>query len=282
LGVAAYTFEMGTSFFQDCPTFENTLLPNNLPALLYAAKAARRPYQTPSGPDAINVTVTPTATTGLTVTLSAAANDTRFNNSNGVEATQSITAARYTVDVPSWITNAVTYPMTATDGAFNAASEAVSAVVDAAGWSVGRHTLFVEAQDAGGSWGVPTAIYLEVTTEAVQGGMPQLIPVQQTGAGTLGSNVTYPIGVKNVGAFTETFTLTVTGNGWPTTLGITQTQLAPNELVTVPLTVTIPVAAPSGAVSDASITATGLLGSTSATVHTSILYAVYLPLINDQ
>jgi carboxypeptidase T len=288
LGVAAYTFEVGTSFFQACTTFENTLLPNNLPALLYAAKAARRPYQTPAGPDVLNVTVTPTSTTGSTVlmmTLNATATDTRFNNNNGAEPTQSIAAARYTVDAPSWITNTVTYSMTATDGAFNTSSEALTAAVNAAGWSVERHTLFVEAQDANGNWGVPTAIYLEVVPDAVQGGMPQLMPEQQTGAGTPGSNVIYPLGVKNVGAFTDTFTLTIAGNGWPTTLGVTQALLAPNELVTVPLTVTIPVTAPIGAVSDVSITATSLLDSASAVVRTSILYAghaVYLPLINDQ
>jgi carboxypeptidase T len=278
LGVAAYTFEMGSSFFQDCTTFENTIRHDNLPALLYAAKAARQPYQTPSGPDVIDVTVTPTAS--VTAILNATATDTRYNASNGVEAMQVITAARYSVDAPAWITNAVTYPMTATDGAFDASSEAVTAVVDAAGLGAGRHTLFVEAQDASGNWGVPTAIYLEVVTETVQGGVPQLTPVQQTGTGTLGSSVTYPLGVKNVGAFTDTFTLTVTGHSWPTMLGSTQTRLTPDELVTVPLTVTIPGDASVGDVDLASITASGLQGSASATVRTDIIsYSIYLPLV---
>jgi len=51
LGVAAYTFEIGTAFFQACNDFENTILPENMPALLYGFKAARRPYQTPAGPE---------------------------------------------------------------------------------------------------------------------------------------------------------------------------------------------------------------------------------------
>ncbi|NIV31744.1 MAG: peptidase M14, partial [Anaerolineae bacterium] len=42
LGLAAYTFELGTAFFQGCSYFEGTILPRNLPALLYAFKAARR------------------------------------------------------------------------------------------------------------------------------------------------------------------------------------------------------------------------------------------------
>lgn len=281
LGVAAYTVELGTDFFQDCGTFENTLVPGNLPALIYAAKAARQPYQTPAGPDVINVIITPTASTSLMVTVAATATDTRYNNRHGAEPTQLIAAARYTVDAPSWITNAVTYPMTATDGAFNTSSESVSAVVNAAGLSAGRHTLFIEAQDANGNWGVPTAIYFEIVSGTVQGSMPQLTPVRQTGAGTPGSSVTYSIGVKNIGAVTDTFTLNVTGNSWPTTLGVTQTQLAPNELVTVPLTVTIPLDAPIDAVSDALITATGLQASTWAAVRTSIsvVYTVYLSVV---
>ena len=43
------------------PTFENTILPDNLPALLYAAKVARTPYLTPAGPDALDLAATPGA-----------------------------------------------------------------------------------------------------------------------------------------------------------------------------------------------------------------------------
>ena len=52
LGLAAYTIEMGNTFFQDCATFESSIVPRNLPALLYAAKAARNPYLSPAGPEA--------------------------------------------------------------------------------------------------------------------------------------------------------------------------------------------------------------------------------------
>lgn len=43
LGLAAYTFELGTSFFQSCSYFENNLVTWNIPALVYAAKAAQAP-----------------------------------------------------------------------------------------------------------------------------------------------------------------------------------------------------------------------------------------------
>lgn len=49
-GVAAYTFEVGTSFQQSCATFESAVWPANRDALSLAAKAARRPYLEPSGP----------------------------------------------------------------------------------------------------------------------------------------------------------------------------------------------------------------------------------------
>ncbi|MCB0068254.1 MAG: hypothetical protein KDD77_13915, partial [Caldilineaceae bacterium] len=44
LGVASYTIELGTAFFESCSSFTSTTLPQNMPALYYAAKAARRPY----------------------------------------------------------------------------------------------------------------------------------------------------------------------------------------------------------------------------------------------
>ena len=45
LGVASLAFELGTSFFQDCASFEDTIYPDNLQALLYLARVAQAPYQ---------------------------------------------------------------------------------------------------------------------------------------------------------------------------------------------------------------------------------------------
>ena len=164
LGVPAYTFEMGTNFFQDCATFENTIVPNNLPALVYALKAVRRPYLTPAGPDALSVSATPTTTVaGTLVTLSASANDTRFNNSNGSEPTQNIATARYTIDAPSWTTGVISYPLAATDGTFNSSIESITAQLNTAGLAPGRHSVFIEAQDTSGNWGAPTAVFIWVS-----------------------------------------------------------------------------------------------------------------------
>ena len=169
LGVAAYCFEVGTAFFQSCSYFESTLLPANMPALIYAAKVVRTPYLTPAGPDALNLALSSSEVpAGTAVTLNATINDTRYNNTNGTEPTQNIAAAEYYVDVPPWGTGATAHAMAAADGSFDAKTEGVTATVDTAGWSTGKHILFVRGQDAGGNWGAFSALFLTTTGPANQ------------------------------------------------------------------------------------------------------------------
>jgi murein tripeptide amidase MpaA len=163
LGIAAYTFEMGGAFFESCTTFESTIVPKNMPALWYAFKAARRPYQVSAGPDSVSLALSAsTVTQGTNVTLSAQANDTRYGTNGGIESSQTIAAARYTIDSPSWVSGTPTYALNPVDGSFNSTVESVQGTVFTSGLTVGRHTLFVESQDANGNWGVPTAIFLNV------------------------------------------------------------------------------------------------------------------------
>ena len=163
LGVASYTIEMGTTFYQDCNTYQNIVHPENLDSLIYAFKAARRPYQNPAGPDTYNITLSNTTTfAGKAVTLRATADDSRYSMRNGIEPSQYIFSARYTVDKPSWIEGTIAYPLEAADGAFDNTAEDIFASIDTTGWAVGRHTIFVESQDAEGNWGVPSAIFLNI------------------------------------------------------------------------------------------------------------------------
>ncbi|MBP6252212.1 MAG: hypothetical protein KA387_05625, partial [Rubrivivax sp.] len=90
LGVPAYTFELGTSFFQSCNVYNSTIKPDNLPALIYAAKVVRAPYQSPGGPDALNVALSGPVAAGTPATLTAQVTDVRFNQGNGNEPTQAI------------------------------------------------------------------------------------------------------------------------------------------------------------------------------------------------
>jgi hypothetical protein len=226
LGLAAYTFELGTAFFQGCSYFEETIVPQNLPALLYAFKAARRPYQTPAGPESLGVTVTPTTTVaGTAVTLTAVADDARYDSNGwGTEPLQNVAAARHTVDAPSWATGVISYPLSPADGAFDGSVESVGTVVDTTGWTPGRHTLFVEAQDADGNWGVPTAVFLWVTgvidsavvgtvREGGSGGPIAGATVHLAGSGLEQEQFTGVAGRYAFAVFSGTYTLTASASG---------------------------------------------------------------------
>jgi uncharacterized repeat protein (TIGR01451 family) len=224
LGLPAYTFELGTSFFQSCTTFENTIVPANLPALVYIAKATRRPYLTPAGPDVLNATVAPTGTqAGKIITLTATANDTRFNNVTGTEPTQNIAAARYTIDAPSWIPGVTTYPLNATDGSFNSPIESLISTINTTGWTTGRHIVFIESQDAAGNWGPPTAVFVWITfspDSAITGiirsgstGSPvDGAIVQLGGAFAPTQTVTGPNGLYRFDVYSGTYVLTATAS----------------------------------------------------------------------
>lgn len=170
LGVASYTFELGTSFFESCGVFENEILPDNLDALLYAAKAARTPYMTPAGPDALNLALSASAVApGELVTLTAVLNDTRFNNSNGTEPVQNIAAAEMYIDVPPWDTDSspVAIPLSPADGAFNNPVESAQITLDTSALAQGRHILFVRGRDASNHWGAFSAVFLYIIDPAI-------------------------------------------------------------------------------------------------------------------
>jgi hypothetical protein len=159
LGVAGYTFELGTDFFQDCGSFEATILPDNLESLRYAAKIARTPYLTPGGPDAVEVSLdgVTVVAPGEPISFSARLDDSRFNNSNGSEPVQNIAEAAAYLDAPPWQAGAVAIPMAPADGTFNTPQEWATVDVDTTGLTTGRHTLFAIGRDASGAWGTTSA-----------------------------------------------------------------------------------------------------------------------------
>ena len=164
LGVAAYTFEMGTSFFQSCIAYNNTIKPANLQALIYAAKVVRTPYLTPAGPDVTGLTLNSGAgvSPGTPVTLTASVTDTRFNQSNGAEPVQAIAAAEAYIDVPPWLPGAVPLALSPADGGFNSSTEAVTGTLATGGLTVGRHLVYVRGIDASGQAGPFSAAFLDV------------------------------------------------------------------------------------------------------------------------
>ena len=161
LGVPGFTLELGNSFFESCAAFESQVWPDNREALTYVAKVVRTPYLTPGGPETIDLSsfqqiVTP----GDMINISATIDDTRYSSANGVEPTHRITGADLFVDTPPWTAEGVAVAMDAADGAFDSMVEEVTALVDTTGWSVGRHTLFVEGHDILDSTGPVSAVFV--------------------------------------------------------------------------------------------------------------------------
>ncbi len=237
LGLAAYTFELGTSFFESCTSFEEIIAPENFSALLYAFKAARRPYRVPAGPETLQVTLTPTSVVaGLPVTLTVLADDTRYeSNGWGNEPVQNIAAVHYTVNTPTWLTGVISYPLAPVDDSFDTPVETAQALISTAGWQPGRYHLIVESQDTTGSRGVPSTVFLWV-----EGGM-SITPTRATQLANPGQRVIYTFQPTNVGSLADTFEVTVSGNHWPTLAPMTLDLALPaSALLPLTITVTVP------------------------------------------
>ena len=168
-GIASYTFELGTQFFEDTEYFENTIVPEVIPALEYAAKATYRPYQTPAGPETIEVsTDLAQVVAGTEVVITATADDTRYDDGivNPTDSTdepvQNIAQARYSINSPSWIEGTELFSLESVDGELDSSVEQLTATIDTSELETGRHTVFIESQDANGNFGVPTAVFIDV------------------------------------------------------------------------------------------------------------------------
>ncbi|MFC3193576.1 M14 family zinc carboxypeptidase [Marinicella sediminis] len=184
LGVAAYTIELGEGdFYSSCDAFENTIYPDNLPALIYAAKASRMPYVLASGPDVTNLPDTPVQVeTGGAFVIAGTATDLQFNSSNGSEPTHNITAVNAYLAMPSWDGTATAVSLSASDGNFNSKTENFNGTVATAGLSEGRYTLWLEATDATGTTGVPSAVFVDVIDPANIGTVSGQVTDALTGA----------------------------------------------------------------------------------------------------
>jgi hypothetical protein len=158
-GVAAYTMELGTTFLQSCATFEQTIWPDNLEALLFAAKAAERPYLAPSGPE-ITALSASYDITGSDITVSGTADSGRYFRGNSPEPPiadpihplQSIVVS---IDQPPALA-AETYPLILNG---SGSVEAFSGAIPVADSGRAR-LLFVQATDNAGNIGVARPVWL--------------------------------------------------------------------------------------------------------------------------
>jgi hypothetical protein len=158
LGIPAFTFEVGSygdGFMPPYNTIDGEQWPENRPALLYAAKIARTPYQTVHGPDVRRPLI---AGPGPRRLVSAIIDSTANGN-------RPIAAAAYTLDVPPWQDDATPVPLTPADDAFDSPVETVLAELDTATLPPGRHTLFLRGQDDAGHWGAVSAVFFTVPAQ---------------------------------------------------------------------------------------------------------------------
>jgi len=163
LRLIAQAYEIGTSFFQSCQVFEDTILPDNLAALNHALKASRRPYLEPAGPEITGIS---TQLTSNGVLVTATADDSRRSTSNAdgepADPQHAITQAQLSINTVPF-NSADLLTMRASDGNFNSSSEAVDVLVPFAALSGSRDTFYIVATDSTGQTGVPSAIFFSDT-----------------------------------------------------------------------------------------------------------------------
>lgn len=279
LGIAAYTIELGTQFFENCTSFENDIYPQNLNALLYAAKAARRPYQIPYGPESINIsTEKDSIIHGNTFTIDAVADDSRYFP--GIQ-TQAISGARYSIDAPSWITGTETYPMLPRDLQFNESVEEIYASVDTTDLSLGTHKIFIESQDADGNWGISSATFFNIESDSYAPGLSvpkSILSIHP------GSTLTQTIKVSNRGNMTDTFNLMITGNNWDASVNRDQVgPLAAGESLDILLQITAPLSDENDGIERLTLTASSINDPTKYVEETlvvkTLLRPLYAPLV---
>ena len=164
LGVAAFTFELGTAFFQSCAVYQNQVLPDNLKALWYAARVSAGPYLLPAGPEVQALQLTTAGgkiAQNQTLKVQLRLTDRQFNQFNGIEPSQNISKAELFIN--QFPTNGAVadLQLSAQDGAFDNAVEMVGGTLPIL--PVGKHRLYLRGTDASGQAGPVYASYVEVT-----------------------------------------------------------------------------------------------------------------------
>jgi len=101
LGAAGFTYEVGTSFYQDCQEFENTIVPDNLPSFTYAAKVSTKPFSLSKGPDVVEISVENKMNyrSGENVTITVTVSDSKLSPGCVVDCTSSQPISTITVTI---------------------------------------------------------------------------------------------------------------------------------------------------------------------------------------
>ena len=172
LGLASFTFEVGDSgFFESCSIFEASTVNKNIDALIYALKAARRPYLEPAGPEVTELTAfNNVVENDFEITVTAKASDTRSSSGGqGNEETHTVVRAAMYINTSPESAGATAFQMDAVDGNFNSASEVVSVRVPAILLRPGRNVVYVTATDSANQTGVVSSTFVRLAGTFVSG-----------------------------------------------------------------------------------------------------------------
>lgn len=154
LGIPAYTFEIGTSFFQPCEDVQG-ILDANIPALRYAARVARAPYSQAQGPRISNIPPSLGAyNAGAFVEVNILADAT-------TAASALVGAAEMKLNTPDWEPG-TGIPMLAVDGLYNEPTEDARGIINTTGLTPGRHLVYIRGRDNQGHWGPIWATWLTI------------------------------------------------------------------------------------------------------------------------
>jgi hypothetical protein len=177
LGAAGVTFELGNAFRQNCNYFEDSILPGNLKALTYAAKVSSKPYSLPKGPDIVSMIVLQEQVVNLPgafVTVALDVSDNLLASSQALDSTQqTVTAVRIYVDRHPYDNSGNAGPLVTLTGSqlkVVASSERSPTTLGMATIVLdqlldtrpGRHAIYVEAVDSGGTVGPVTTAWFEI------------------------------------------------------------------------------------------------------------------------
>ena len=162
LGIPGMGYELGTAFFQSCANFETEELSNNLRSLEYLLRTVRRPYLEPDGPSIEQITAATLIEAGEPLQLVAWANDEAFNQGNGTQATQPISAVELYLDQLPWLPGSTPDALaSALDGSFDSPVELWRVEMGSDGLAPGLHTAYLKSADSGGQ-GPTYASHVEI------------------------------------------------------------------------------------------------------------------------
>jgi hypothetical protein len=239
LGIPSFTIELGTTFFQSCADFEQTILQPGLAALHTALRAAPLPYQLPAGPDTHTLIVTPTVVSaGSPVSVAAQADHRRLAPLTGTPtlaiSPAAIQAGRVALSNAPWLTTTITQSLTVIASDLDGLAATLTGAVTTTCLPDGRHTLLAQSQDADGRWGLTAAAFITVANNS-----PFSLTVPSATANTPWETpARYTLFITHNGPLTATYALT-TASPWPVTLSPTpQVQLAPRQATQIDVAVT--------------------------------------------